>query len=177
MPRRFLRRLSVAYREKHEQQPWYLRPFASLLDHPVYLSINRRSISKAVAIGLFVAMLPMPGHTPLALLLGLLLRANLPVALLAIWVVNPLTLAPILYGEYLLGNYLLGVTPGDFSLGSSWAEMRTLMAREPGVRCGSVRLSADCCSPCSVMALPMRPGGPIPCGVTRRRIEERNRRS
>jgi uncharacterized protein (DUF2062 family) len=129
MPRKFLRRLSVAYREKHEQQPWYLRPFASLLHHPVYLSINRRSISKAVAIGLFVAMLPIPGHTPLALLLGLLLRANLPVALLAIWVVNPLTLAPILYGEYLLGNYLLGVTPGDFSLGSSWAEMRTLMAR------------------------------------------------
>jgi uncharacterized protein (DUF2062 family) len=129
MPRRFLRRLSVAYREKHEQQPWYLRPFASLLDHPVYLSINRRSISKAVAIGLFVAMLPIPGHTPLALLLGLLLRANLPVALLAIWVVNPLTLAPILYGEYVLGNYLLGVTPGDFSLGSSWAELRTLMER------------------------------------------------
>lgn len=129
MPRRFLRRLSVAYREKHEQQPWYLRPFASLLEHPVYLSINRRSISKAVAIGLFVAMLPIPGHTPLALLLGLLLRANLPVALLAIWVVNPLTLAPILYGEYVLGNYLLGVNPGEFSLGSSWAEMRALMAR------------------------------------------------
>jgi uncharacterized protein (DUF2062 family) len=80
-----------------------------------------------MAIGLFVAVLPMPGHTPLALLLGLLLRANLPVALLVIWVANPLTYAPILYGEYLLGNYLLGVTPGEFSLGSSWAELRTLM--------------------------------------------------
>ncbi|MDQ1304028.1 MAG: uncharacterized protein QG595_2011 [Pseudomonadota bacterium] len=129
MPRKFLRRLSVAYREKHEQQPWYLRPFASLLHHPVYLSINRRSITRAMAIGLFVAMLPMPGHTPLALLLGLLLRANLPVALLVIWVANPVTYAPILYGEYLLGNYLLGVTPGEFSLGSSWAELRTLMEK------------------------------------------------
>ena len=110
-------------------QPWYLRPFGSLLRHPVYLSINRRSISSAMAIGLFIAVLPMPGHTPLALLLGLLLRANLPVAVLAIWVANPLTYAPILYGEYLLGNYLLGVTPGEFSMGSSWAEFRELLAR------------------------------------------------
>jgi len=129
MPRRFLRRLSVAYREKHETQPWYLRPFGSILEHPVYLSINRRSISRAMAIGLFVAMLPIPGHTPLALILGLLLRANLPVALLVIWIANPLTYAPILYGEYQLGNYLLGVTPGAFSVGSSWAEFRELMAR------------------------------------------------
>ena len=81
-----------------------------------------------MAIGLFVAVLPMPGHTPLALVLGLLLRANLPVALLAIWVANPLTYAPILYGDYMLGNYLLGVTPGNFSAGSSWAELRELMA-------------------------------------------------
>lgn len=129
MPRKFLRRLSVAYREKHEAQPWYLRPFGSLLHHPVYLSINRRSISRAMAIGLFIAMLPMPGHTPLALALGLLLRANLPVTLLVIWVANPLTYAPILYAEYQLGNYLLGVTPGAFSVGSSWTEIRELIAR------------------------------------------------
>jgi uncharacterized protein (DUF2062 family) len=129
MPRKFLRRLSVTYREKHETQPWYLRPFGSLLRHPVYFSINRRSISSAMALGLFIALLPMPGHTPLALLLGLLLRTNLPVTLLAIWVANPLTYAPILYGEYQLGNYLLGVTPGEFSVGSSWAEFRELLAR------------------------------------------------
>jgi len=128
MPRKFLRRLSVAYREKRGAQPWYLRPFGSLLHHPVYFSINRRSISSAMAIGLFVAVLPMPGHTPLALVLGLLFRANLPVALLVIWVANPLTYAPILYGDYLLGNYLLGITPGDFRMGSSWAEFGDLMA-------------------------------------------------
>lgn len=129
MPRKFLRRLSVAYREKRETQPWYLRPFGSLLDHPVYLSINRRSISRAMALGLFIALLPMPGHTPLALALGLLLRANLPVTLLVIWVANPLTYAPIMYAEYQLGNYLLGVTPSEFRVGSSWAEIRELMAR------------------------------------------------
>jgi uncharacterized protein (DUF2062 family) len=129
MPRNFLRRLSVAYREKREQQPWYLRPFASLLHHPVYLSINRRSISKAMAVGLFTAMLPMPGHIPIALLLGLLVRANLPVAVLVVWISNPLTYAPIFYGEYLLGNYLLGVTPGEFTMGSSWSEFRELLAR------------------------------------------------
>ena len=50
-----------------------------------------------MAIGLFVAMLPIPGHTPLALILGLLLRANLPVALLVIWIANPLTYAPVSY--------------------------------------------------------------------------------
>lgn len=129
MPRKFLRGLSVAYREKHEKQPWYLRPFASLLHHPVYFSINRRSVSSAMAIGLFVAMLPMPGHMLLVLVLGLLLRANLPVALLVIWISNPLTYAPIFYGEYQLGNYLLGVTPAEFNMGASWTEFRELLTR------------------------------------------------
>ncbi len=129
MPRKFLRRLSVAYREKHATQPWYLRPFGALLSHPVYFSINRRSISSAMAIALFVAVLPMPGHTPLALVLGLLLRANLPVALLVIWVANPLTYAPILYVEYQLGTYLLGLTPQDFSMDSSWGELLELLGK------------------------------------------------
>ncbi|MBM4221530.1 MAG: DUF2062 domain-containing protein, partial [Gammaproteobacteria bacterium] len=33
------------------------------------------------------------------------------------------------YGEYQLGSYLLGVTPGEFSVGASWAEFGTLLAR------------------------------------------------
>ena len=80
------------------------------------------------------------------------MRVNLPVALLMIWVANPLTFAPILYAEYQLGNYLLGITPGR---NSAWAHPGANSANcwpEPGVRCGSVQSSADCCSPFWVMA-------------------------
>ncbi len=118
MSRRFFRRLSGRYRQKQGPQPWYLRPFSEALAHPVYFSINRRAIVRGTALGLFVSLLPMPGHTPLVLLLGLVLRANLPVAGLLIWVANPLTYGPILYFEYQLGRLLL---PGpELALEMDW---------------------------------------------------------
>ena len=36
------------------------------------------------------------------------MRVNLPVALVAVWINNPLTIAPIYYSGYVLGSFLLG---------------------------------------------------------------------
>lgn len=118
MPRRYLRRISRQYRRN--QQPWYLRPFAVALRHPMYFAVNRRSVSVALAIGVFISMLPIPGHTPLAVLLALLAGVNLGVAAIAAWANNPLTLIPVFYFEYRLGAWLLGMAVQDWPQEVSW---------------------------------------------------------
>lgn len=129
MPRKFIRRLNVRYRGNQASNAWYLRPFRAMLEHPVYFSINRRSVTGAVALGLFIAMLPLPIHTLLALLIGLVLRVNLPVAIVVIWVANPLTYAPILYGEYRLGAWLMGLPALDLDLDQSWTDLAAALVQ------------------------------------------------
>lgn len=127
MARKFLRRLSARFRGNQAADSWYGRPFAALLAHPVYFSINRRSVIRGLTLGLFIAPLPIVGHTPLAIVLGLLLRANLPVAALTIWIANPLTYGLIFYLEYRLGALLLGEPGPAFSLNLPMAELTTLL--------------------------------------------------
>jgi uncharacterized protein (DUF2062 family) len=125
MPRKFFRRLSAPYRGNQRNAAWYLRPFQVLLAHPVYFSINRRSITGGLAVGLFIGVLPFVGHTPAAALAALLLRVNLPVAVLSVWLGNPLTYGPIFYGEYLLGALLLDYPPMALSLDLPLGELLT----------------------------------------------------
>jgi uncharacterized protein (DUF2062 family) len=106
MPRRFLRRISRQYRQN--RTAWYLRPFSAVMAHPMYFAVNRRSISGALAIGALISMLPIPGHTPIAVIVALIAGVNLGVAALAAWANNPLTLFPVFYLEYRLGAWLLG---------------------------------------------------------------------
>jgi uncharacterized protein (DUF2062 family) len=111
MPRRFLRRISRQYRRNREPA-WYLRPFGALLRHPRYFAVNRRSVTGALAIGAFVSMLPIPGHTAIAIVVALATGTNIGVAALAAWFNSPLTLIPVFYFEYRLGAWLLR-TPMD----------------------------------------------------------------
>jgi uncharacterized protein (DUF2062 family) len=128
MSRKFLRRLSGPYRGNQRNAAWYLRPFQVLLAHPVYFSINRRSITGGLAVGVFIGVLPFVGHTPAAALAALLLRVNLPVAVLGVWVANPLTYGPIFYGEYLIGSLLLDLPPTALSLDMPIGELFSRLA-------------------------------------------------
>jgi len=124
MPRKFFRRLSAPYRGNQDNPAWYLKPFRALLAHPVYFSINRRSITGGLALGVFVGvLLPFLGHTPVVVVAALLLRVNLAVAILATWIANPLTYGLIFYGEYRLGSYLLGQAPPDLNLDLPWQDL------------------------------------------------------
>jgi uncharacterized protein (DUF2062 family) len=129
MPRKFFRRLSAPYRGNHHNAAWYLRPFRPLLSHPVYFSINRRSITGGLVLGLFIGVLPFLGHTPVVVVLALLLRVNLPVAVLSIWIANPLTYGPIYYGEYKLGTFLMKLPPAALTLDLPWKELIAELAR------------------------------------------------
>ncbi|MCC5866926.1 MAG: DUF2062 domain-containing protein [Gammaproteobacteria bacterium] len=113
MFRRFLRKHLP--RREHLHQRWYLRPFHALLHDPALWAVHRKGVARAVAIGLFVAFLPiMPLQLLLVCLLAVWLRVNLPVAVVVVFVNNPLTMVQMYYLDYRVGTWLLGRDPVGF---------------------------------------------------------------
>ena len=124
MPRRFFKKFAI---KRHELQnnrllSRVLTPFRNLLHEPRYWGIRRRTVVPALAMGLFVAFIPFPGHPIVATLLALALRINIPVSFIATFISNPLTMGPMYYSAYRLGARLLGVTPTpfEFELSLAW---------------------------------------------------------
>ena len=120
MPRRFFRKF--AFKRHHMSQQWFMAPFRHLLhDHRLW-GMQRRWVVPAFATGLFIAFLPFPGHTLMGALAALAFRVNVPVAAVATWVSNPLTMGPIYYFAYRLGASLLDTParPFDFELSIDW---------------------------------------------------------
>jgi len=81
--------------------------FGPWLQHPNLWHLNRRSVSGAVAIGLFAGLVPGPLQMLTALLLAVPLRKNLPVALLVTLYTNPFTIVPLYLLAYGYGRLLL----------------------------------------------------------------------
>jgi uncharacterized protein len=109
MARKFLNKYLPDREELHARLhgKWYMRPFDLLLHDPALWHVDRRGSCQALALGLFICCLPVPGHTVLAVLGALYWRVNLPVAFASVWVNNPLTFGPIYYFGYKLGSWLL----------------------------------------------------------------------
>ncbi|MDH3434844.1 MAG: DUF2062 domain-containing protein [Gammaproteobacteria bacterium] len=84
-----------------------------LHDHRLW-GIRRKNVVPALSLGLFISFLPFPGHFIFAALAALALRINVPVAALATFVVNPLTVGPLFYFAYRVGAVLLRIEPGPF---------------------------------------------------------------
>ena len=85
------------------------------------LAINRRMISRAILVGLFIAMIPMPLQMLAVILIAPFFRFNVPVAVALVWITNPFTMPFIYYVEYITGNFLLmqeGV--GDIEMSMEW---------------------------------------------------------
>lgn len=78
--------------------------------------LNRRSVSGGVALGLFAAWIPVPLQMLVAAALAVLLRVNLPISVVMVWVTNPLTIAPMFYFAYRLGVFVLGVELEPFAI-------------------------------------------------------------
>lgn len=85
------------------------------LQDPGIWHINRRSISGAIAVGLFCAAMPVPFQMLLAALGAILFRVNILLAVPTVWVSNPLTIPPMFYFSYQVGVLILGTTStGEF---------------------------------------------------------------
>ena len=84
-----------------------LKPFARQLGQPALWRLNRRSVPRAVALGLFVGVIIPIMHTAIAALLAIPVRANIAITAMFTLVVNPLTIPPIYYAAYRLGAWEL----------------------------------------------------------------------
>ena len=92
-----------------------------LLHDPNLFHLNRHSVSVGFFVGLFIAFLPIPGQIPLAALAALKARCNLPIAVILVWVSNPLTFPFIFYFEYQIGSNILMRPANDFGFEVSWS--------------------------------------------------------
>jgi len=73
--------------------------------------INKNTLSKALAIGLFWGWMPMFFQMIPAAFCAIYFRANLPLSLAGVWISNPITMPAMMYLGYEFGNLVLGVDP------------------------------------------------------------------
>jgi len=85
---------------------------------PEYLSANRKMVSRAVLLGLFIAFIPMPMQMAAVLALMPFVKFNVPIGLAMCWMSNPVTMPPMYYMEYLTGSFFLGtkIEPVEMTL-------------------------------------------------------------
>lgn len=88
-----------------------LQFLGTLLHDPNLWHMNRRSISGGMAVGLFMAFIPVPMQMLFAAFFAVVFRVNLPLSVSLVWLTNPITIPPVFYFAYKLGAFLLGITP------------------------------------------------------------------
>jgi uncharacterized protein (DUF2062 family) len=85
------------------------------LQHHNLWHLHRRSVAGGVAAGLFAGLIP--GSNPVQFAAGALLaiagRVNLPIAVVVTLYSNPLTIVPLYYCAFRLGQYVLLQSEGE----------------------------------------------------------------
>lgn len=92
-----------------------LQMFGTLLHDPYLWHFNRRSIAKAFAVGFFFMMMPVPFQMALAAGAAILVRSNLPISVVLVWISNPVTMPPMFYFAYQFGAWVLQTPEVEFS--------------------------------------------------------------
>ena len=101
------------------QKSRVLRPVAHRLLAPALWRFNRRSVPRGVALGMGTGILLPFAHMPLAAVLALPARANIPIAVMMTLISNPLTFVGIVWAEHSIGKFVLRldtVVPGQPAL-------------------------------------------------------------
>ena len=118
MPRTFLKKLIPHAHTLRDR--WYLRVFGEHLTDPGLWSLQRRAVTGAFGAGLAICFVPLPVHLPVAALVAIVWRLNVPTIFATVFVVNPLTALPIYYAAYRVGAAALGLPLGRFAFHPSW---------------------------------------------------------
>lgn len=118
MPRGLLRRITPRHETVHKH--WALRPFRRFFGDPRLWSLQRRTVAPAFGAGLAICFVPLPIHIPLAALVAIFCRINIPTILLALLAVNPVTLVPVYLLAYKVGVLVTGAHEHHFEFHLSW---------------------------------------------------------
>lgn len=101
-----LRRL-VPTREQAAANRW-LRWLGPALHHPRLWHISRRGVALGAAIGVFFGFLIPIAQIPFSAATAVVLRANVPAAMVSTLVTNPITFPPVYYAAWRTGTWILG---------------------------------------------------------------------
>ncbi len=107
--KRYLRLVRRAHRFLRSPQlrkrPWIRKILQPIFDRELWHPC-RDTVSSGLAIGLFISMLPIIGQMLLAAIAAVRFRANVPIAIAACWITNPVTQFPIWFSQELFGDFL-----------------------------------------------------------------------
>jgi len=131
MPRELLKKLMPDHKKIRKHK--HLQCFGTLLHNPALWHLNRHSVAKAFAVGLFFAWVPVPFQMVLGAGGAILFHANLPLSVVLVWLTNPITMAPMFYGAYKFGALLLGEDLQHFEMELSfeWLQHELGLIWEP----------------------------------------------
>jgi uncharacterized protein (DUF2062 family) len=108
---RWLRRITPT-RDSLEKHA-FLKPFAALLLHGRCWTFHRNNVIRSFALGLFIAFIPptplLPLHLVVCTILAVTLRLNLPVLFATVFISNPFTWLPQVFGSIWVGAKLMGM--------------------------------------------------------------------
>ncbi len=124
MPKKFIKRYMPDH-EKIRNNKQLNKVFGKLLHDPNLLHLNRRSVSMAFFVGLFMAFVPLPSQMVMAAAIAILIRCNLPISVGLVWVSNPITMPPLFYFAYKVGSWILGTPEHEFVFELSWKWLGT----------------------------------------------------
>jgi len=116
----FLKKIMPDHKKIREHK--HLQIFGALLHNPALWHMNRRSVARAFAVGLFFAWVPVPFQMVLAAAGAIYFHGNLPLSVALVWLTNPLTMLPMFYAAYKFGALLLGeeIQHFDMELSMEW---------------------------------------------------------
>ena len=107
MPKKFLKRYLPDPAKIKEIKA--LAFLGDRLHSPNLWHLNRRSVSRAFAIGLWAMYTPpLPWQQVIAAIGAIYFNANLPIAVALVWITNPLTWLPMYYLAYEVGALVMG---------------------------------------------------------------------
>jgi hypothetical protein len=127
MPKNFIKRYMPDHK-KITNNKQLNKVFGSLLHDPNLFHLNRRSVSMAFFVGLFLAFVPLPSQMIMAAAAAIYLRCNLPITVGLVWITNPVTMPPIFYFAYKVGAWILGTPEHKFTIDLSWEWLSTELA-------------------------------------------------
>lgn len=107
MPRRLFKRYMPDPTSIREHKS--LRFLGKLLHDPNLWHLNRHSVARGMAVGLFAAFLPIPAQMLVAAALAVVVRGNMPIAVSLVWLTNPITMPAVFFCTYQAGAWMMDV--------------------------------------------------------------------